>query len=89
MKTFLILVLICLVIYFLIGETHRSRDNRKGLLEGAASSVEFLFSDVFMTGLKIIGWIITFPFWFIGNALTGKMNYGLLFIIIILIAFLH
>lgn len=88
MKTFLLIVLICLVIYFLIGETHRSRDNRKGLLEGAASSVEFLFSDLFLNTLKVIGWIITAPFWLIGNALTGKMNYGLLFIIIAIIAFL-
>lgn len=88
MKTFLLIVLIGLVIYFLIGETHRSRDNRKGLLEGAASSVEFLFSDLFLNSLKVIGWIVTFPFWLIGNAITGKMNYGLLFIIIAIIAFL-
>ena len=84
----MILVLIGLVIYFLIGETHRSRENRKGLLEGAASSVEFLFSDLFINTLKVIGWIITVPFWLIGNALTGKMNYALLFIIIAIIAFL-
>ena len=88
MKTFLLLVLICLVIYFLIGETHRSRDNRKGLLEGACSAITFLFSDTVKTALKIIAWIFTFPIWFLGNALTGKMNYGLLFIIIAIIAFL-
>lgn len=88
MKTFLLIVLIGLVIYFLIGETHRSRDNRKGLLEGAASSIEFLFSDLFLNTLKVIGWIITAPFWLLGNALMGKMNYGLLFIIIAIVAFL-
>ena len=88
MKIFLLPILIALVIYFLIGETNRSRDNGKGLLEGAASSIEFLFSDLFLNTLKVIAWIVTFPIWFIGNAITGKMNYGLLFIIIAIIAFL-
>ena len=88
MKTFLLIVLICLVIYFLIDETHRSRNNRKGLFEGACSSVDFLFSDLVLNGLKVIGWIVTLPFWLIGNALTGNMNYGLLFVIIAIVAFL-
>ena len=88
MKTFLLLVLIGLVIYFLIGETHRSRENRKGLFSGACSSITFLFSDAVKTALKIIAWIVTFPIWFLSNAITGKMNYGLLFVIIIIIAFL-
>ena len=88
MKIFLIPILIALVIYFLIGETNRSINGGKGLLEGAADSITVLASKGFITFLKILLGIITFPIWFLGNAITGKMNYGLLFIIIAIIAFL-
>lgn len=88
MKTFLLIVLIILVFKFIVGEFNSSITGGKNLIEGAADSIEALFT-IWIPLITIIGAIILSPIWLLGNALTGRMNYPLLFIIVVIIAFLH